>query len=323
MRIVSISMDKASVGNTGEIIWRLIKLNWLTQWCRLSLIGISLIGIISCQKSVEKRHLSNRNSPASEIKSTSLEKRIYELPNAIVHTLLIPNNSDFEISVRVSDTLETVEDFAKQTQAIAVMNGGFFDPVNGQTTSYIIQAGNIEADPSKNPRLINNPQLKKYLEKILNRSEFRRYQCDQVIKYDITYHQDPVPKSCKLTDAIGGGPKLLPEITAEGEAFLEVMNGQVIRDPLGIKRNNARTAIGITSSGDVIWIMVQQRESSLSGLSLLELQKFLQNLDVQKAINLDGGSSSSLFYAGKMFYGKIGKEGEIIKRPVKSVLVIN
>jgi exopolysaccharide biosynthesis protein len=171
----------------------------LRKWCKLSLVCIGLITTISCQKSSDKESLSTSKASTVAGSSRPLLHKIYELPKATIHTLLIPVESKFKIDIAVSDTLETVEDFAKKTQAVAVINGGFFDPVNSQTTSYIVQQGKVVADPSKNPRLMDNPPLKPYLEKILNRSEFRRYQCDTITKYAIAYHQDPVPENCQLS----------------------------------------------------------------------------------------------------------------------------
>lgn len=297
-------------------------LHRLRQWYRFSLVGISLMVTISCQKIIDNQTLLSRQTSISEKNTPSVQEKIYELPNAVVHTLFIPREGNWQIEVAVADTLETVENLANKHHAVAVLNGGFFDPVNGQTTSYGMHLGEVVADPAKNPRLMDNPKLQPYLEKILNRSEFRRYQCgeEKLTKYAIAYRQQPVPSHCQLTEAIGGGPRLLPEITAEQEAFWESSQGQVTRDPLGIKQPNARTAIAITAAGDVIWVMVQQT-SLTSGLSLLELREFLKSLGATEAVNLDGGSSSSLFYRGKVVYGKKGQQGEI-KRPVKSVLLI-
>ncbi|EAZ93158.1 phosphodiester glycosidase family protein [Crocosphaera chwakensis] len=277
--------------------------------------------LTSCQTRSEPETLSNNPVNSAEVTSRPLVHKIHELPTAKVHTLLIPAESHFKIDVAVSNTLKTIEDFAIETEAIAVLNGGFFDPVNSQTTSYVVQQGKVIADPSNNPRLIDNAQLKPYLKKILNRSEFRRYQCGKLTRYAITYHQDRTPENCQLTEAIGGGPQLLPNLSAEEEAFFESVNGQISRDPLGLKRANARTAIGITSSGDVLWMMVEQKSPS-TGLSLLELRDFLESLEVTSAMNLDGGSSSSFFHQGESFYGKKSTDGNVIQRSIKSVLLL-
>jgi hypothetical protein len=116
-------------------------------------------------------------------------------------------------------------------------------------------------------------------------------------KYAITLHNEPMPEGCQLTDALGGGPRLLPEITAEAEGFFKQEGGQISRDPLGIQQANARTALGLTREGDLLWVMAAQksRSSGVSGLSLPALAKFLKTLGVEEAINLDGGSSSSFY----------------------------
>jgi exopolysaccharide biosynthesis protein len=63
--------------------------------------------------------------------------------------------------------------------------------------------------------------------------------------------------------------------------------------------------------------MVEQKPR---GLSLMELAKFLQGLGVVAALNLDGGSSTALYYQGKTIHGKIDSQGNGVERPVKSVL---
>lgn len=96
----------------------------------------------------------------------------------------------------------------------------------------------------------------------------------------------------------------------------------MIRDPLGISQPNARSAIGITRNNTIIWVMVAQKpDLANSGMTLQELTDFMKTLGVEKAINLDGGSSSSLYYQGKTITGKV-KDGKPIQRSIKSALLI-
>lgn len=247
----------------------------------------------------------------------------YSLEQSIVHTLLIPASSHFSVTPALSPELDTLESFAQKHQAIGAINGGFFDPENGKSTSIVIVQGQQVADPRTNERLMNNSNLAPYLPKILNRSEFRRYRCGGSIRYDITLHVTPTPTGCQLVEALGGGPSLLPLASVE-EGFLDIANGQVIRDALGNNQPNARSAVGITRDRSIIFVMVAQKPESptKSGLSLQALADFMKTLGVEKALNLDGGSSSALYYNGKMFYGKVDKKSKQVKRPVKSVLLI-
>jgi exopolysaccharide biosynthesis protein len=243
------------------------------------------------------------------------------LPNSIVHILKIPSGNQFVVTPALSSRLNTVEEFAKHHQAVAIINAGFFDPVNQKTTSIIFQQGKLTANPKDNERLVNNPDLKPYLNKILNRAEFRRYLCDQTVRYSITLHSEPLQVGCQLVDAVGGGPQLLPELTSVQEGFVDNANR---RDALGSTKPNARTAIGITGDDTIVLVMVAQKPdvSANSGMSLPELARFMKTLDVEKAMNLDGGSSSSLYYDGKTFYGKVDSKGNLVKRSVKSVLIV-
>jgi len=254
--------------------------------------------------------------------SPQLQYQTYDLPEAIIHTLLIPTRSKWIITVDQNPQLATVGEFATQSGAIAVLNGGFFDPHNQLSTSYVIQNGQIISQPQDNPRLVNNPDLQSYLPLIFNRSEFRRYQCGSQTRYSIARRDQPIPVGCNLVDALGAGPQLLPELTAVSEGFADYQDNILIRDALGMEQPNSRTAIAITHSGDVLWIMVAQKNSS-SGLSLEQLANFCRDLGVKSALNLDGGSSTSFYWSGNTYYGKITPENNQVVRSVKSVLLLS
>ena len=242
------------------------------------------------------------------------------LPQSIAHILLIPANSKFLVTPALSEKVATVEEFAQKHQAVAILNAGFFDPVNQKSTSYIVIQRKLVADPKENERLVNNPNLKPYLSQIFNRTEFRRYLCGQTISYSIALHSQSPPAGCRLVDAIGAGPRLLPEVTLAKEGFVD---NNSKRDALGSNQPNARTAVGITRDGSILLVMVAQKPSApANGVSLPALADFMKTLGADQAMNLDGGSSSSLYYNGKTFYGKVDLEGNPIKRRVKSVLLI-
>ncbi|OUL19449.1 hypothetical protein BV378_32920 [Nostoc sp. RF31YmG] len=244
------------------------------------------------------------------------------LPQSIVHILSIPTDSRFLVTPALSPKVATVEEFAQKYKAKAILNAGFFDPVNQKSTSHVVLSGRVVADPKDNERLVNNPNLKPYLSKIFNRTEFRRYQCGETITYDIALHSESPLAGCQLLDAVGGGPGLLPELTSEQEAFVDKANG---KDAIGSNQPNSRSAVGITDDGSIVLVMVAQKPISRlanSGMSLPELADFMKTLGAKKAMNLDGGSSSSLYYNGKTIYGKLNLLRKPIKRQVKSVLLV-
>lgn len=286
---------------------------WLSSWL---VVAIPLLAIFHVSAPLKIASKDQSESPQD------VQYKSYTLKSSVVHVLSIPSNSKFSVSPALSPQLDSLENFAQKHKAIAVLNGGFFDPVNHKTTSYIVKSGKLVADPRLNERLVNNPNLISYLDKILNRTEFRQYLCGHV-RYEIALHSQPPPKNCQLINAIGGGPRLLPQITSIQEGFLAVNNGRVIRDALGSSYPNARTAVGITDNS-IIWVMVAQKPQSPtnSGMSLPALAAFMKTLGVEQAMNLDGGSSSALYYRGKSFYGKVDAKGNPVRRKIKSVLLV-
>lgn len=282
-------------------------------WRCLALIGLSTVLSFSI----------NHLSPAISIPE-QVDYKTYKRTQHTIHTVTVPHNSNYSVIPALEGELTPLENFATKHQAIAAINGGYFDPKNQKTTSYIVQKSKLVADPRFNARLVDNPDLKQYLGKILNRAEFRRYLCGAETRYDIQLHLAPIPTDCTLKDALGGGPGLLPTNTSVAEAFTAYQDGKQIRDAIGSNNPNARSAVGITDSGDIILAMVAQKPDSPtnSGISLSELSDFLTTLGVTKAMNLDGGSSAALYHQGNTYYGKVDREGNKVKRPIKSALLV-
>ena len=259
-----------------------------------------------------------RSSSTNELRYQEIARSQYT-----IHAVTVPHDSNHLVVPEISGDLQPIDEFA-QNDVVAAINGGYFDPVNQKTTSFIVQESRIVADPRFNERLVDNPDLKPYLGKIFNRAEFRRYSCGDRTQHDIQPHFSPIPSNCTLEASLGGGPNLLPQDTSVAEGFTDYQDGAKIRDAIGSESLNARSAVGITRSGDVILVMVaQQPEQPLnSGISLAELAQVLSELGAAKAMNLDGGSSASLYYNGRAVYGRVDREGNKIQRPIKSVLAV-
>lgn len=194
------------------------------------------------------------------------------------------------LNIYVSDTLETVENVAENTGSVAAINGGYFDPANNKTSSYIIKNGLIVDDPTYNQHLMRNSMLKPYLPAILNRSEFRFLDCNGKKQFEIVQHNQPPLINCNITDSIQGGPELLPQFKLYEEAFAVKKNGKIIRQAAGSLGKYARSAIGIKNN-HVLLIAV----SSKAGMTLEQLARYLRKLGIEQALALDGGSSTSLY----------------------------
>lgn len=217
------------------------------------------------------------------IKFFSPEKGIYITD---INTKFCPDC----ISVYLSDSLETVENVAVKTNSAVVINAGFFDPTNTQTTSYVVINGQIVADPSLNSHLMNNPALKEHLPIILNRSEFRIMNCEGQQKFDIALHNQLPPDECKINYSAQGGPELVPDFNLSKEGFVVKKRGKIIRQSAGALGKYTRSAIGIKE--DHILLVAANNQATMT---LEDLAKFMKKQNVEKAMAFDGGSSTSLY----------------------------
>ncbi len=280
-------------------------------------LGLTVVGLIL------SFNVNNLSLAKPVTSGNQIHYNIIERSQHTIHTVTIPHNSNYIVAPKISGELKSIQEFVEdKDNVVAAINGGYFDPVNQKTTSFITQELKIVADPRFNERLVDNPDLKPYLGKIFNRAEFRRYKCGEQTQYDIQLHSAPILSDCTLKASLGGGPGLLPKDTSVAEGFIAYQDGEKIRDAIGSDSLNARSAVGITDNGDVILAMVAQQPQPLSGISLAEFANFLSSLGAVKAMNLDGGSSASLYYDGQAVYGRVDKEGNRIQRPIKSVLLV-
>ncbi|MEO1068642.1 MAG: phosphodiester glycosidase family protein [Cyanobacteria bacterium J06638_6] len=292
-------------------------------------IGLVIaLGLLACAPLPEPVEVTPEDADARPATSLAAQTRphIYEtlsLPAATVHVVTIPDPVRYPVRVAVVDELTRVEQIATQVCdgegcVAAAINAGFFDPNNGLTTSYVVKEGALVADPSQNDRLVGNPDLARYMDHILNRSEFRRYDCGNIPRYDITFHRSPVPAGCALVDAVGAGPQLLPQDTSEAEGFVDRTTN---RDALSSQSPNARSAVGLKADGSVVLVMVAQVPGvSPSGMTMEEMAEFMGDRGVVQALNLDGGSSSTLLYQGTPHFGRWNRDEKWVQRPVKSIL---
>ena len=249
-----------------------------------------------------------------------------------VHMYRIPAKTAQHAKPLLFKQPQTLHHFGEQSNVALAINGGYFDPKNGQSVSWVVLDGKTVADPNTNTRLATNQSLKPYWPKILNRGELRFYQCylDATdgpiptgsrsktklpmpeLQLDITRHNAPIPSHCQLQHSLGAGPVLLPNPDFAAEGFTATnAAGKLIRDPISVNRRKARSAVGITKEGDLLVLLVQQggatpkvtgldkylpqAHSVNPGTTLAEVTDYLKQAGAVKGLNLDGGSSSQLF----------------------------
>lgn len=109
-------------------------------------------------------------------------------------------------------------------------------------------------------------------------------------------------------DVIGGGPVL-------------VQDGAIVVDPCtsAFCRRNPRTAIGWTANGRVLLVVIDGRRPKWSvGASLSELARIMRDLGAIRAMNLDGGGSSTMWVDGEV----VNKPSDGAERLVTTAVLV-
>jgi len=123
------------------------------------------------------------------------------------------------------------------------------------------------------------------------------------------------PVSWRPQTAVGGGPVLVQE------GKVSITNNEELKFAgKAISDKHPRTAMGYTSSGELIILAVEGRFPGIAeGLSLTQTALLLQEIGCVEALNLDGGGSSCLLINGKETIKPSDKEGQ---RAVPGVFMI-
>ncbi len=120
----------------------------------------------------------------------------------------------------------------------------------------------------------------------------------------------------KMPFIVGGGPLLISNSKSISDFKREGLRADFIQE------RHARTAVGILSNKH--WVLVVVEQDMLqegSGMTIAELQQFMQSLSCVQAVNLDGGGSSAMF-ADKAVLGSTVNFNVSLGRPVADALLV-
>ena len=171
-------------------------------------------------------------------------------------------------------TLLTTSDFGKQNDALAALNGTFFDIAKGGSVDYI-RADGI---------LINENRLGKSGNRAGHQESalvFNKGKLN-IAKWNGSPNWE---QSIEAEDIMVSGPLLILNQTVEKLDTANTFN----------KTRHPRTAVAITKNKRVLLITVDGRNENSAGMSLFELTKLMLWLNAADAINLDGGGSTTLW----------------------------
>ena len=113
---------------------------------------------------------------------------------------------------------------------------------------------------------------------------------------------------------MAAGPLLvengLTRITSEEEVFFHT----------SLSEAHPRTAASIDTSGRLLLMVVDGRQSASRGVTLEELANMLLQFDASSALNLDGGGSSTIVISGALINKPVGSG---YQREVVSGIVVS
>lgn len=235
--------------------------------------------------------------------------------DGIYHIVVPKNKAQRNFKIYSSDVLVTNKEVHDMSGAELTVNAGFFDPNNGKTISYVVSGGQTVEEPMFNENIFSNPVLRKNLSKILNRTELRIVECGNKYHYEIESHNTPVSFGCSIKESVQGGPLILPDLRLEEEFFINIENGKIIRESCSVLHKVARTILGI-KDGDLHILVITDENP----MDMYEVQAFCKKLGFERAMGLDGGSSTSMDYKDK--YHVISLKGDGAGRKLKSFITI-
>lgn len=177
--------------------------------------------------------------------------------------------------------LKTTSVFGKENDALAAINGTFFDVKNGGSVDFIKVSGKVVAQNQlgKNEKRARHQQATLVIEN--GKLEIK--------KWDGSRNWENMLPEANIMNT---GPLLLFN---QQEQFLDTAAFNRLRHP--------RSAVGIKANGRIILLTVDGRNENSAGMSLFELAKTMRWLGCVSAINLDGGGSTTLWVSG---YGSNG-----------------
>jgi exopolysaccharide biosynthesis protein len=173
-----------------------------------------------------------------------------------------------------SKVLLKTSDFGKQNNAIAALNGTFFDIANGGSVDYIRADGLV----------INENRLGKSGKRAAHQESALVFDKGRlnIAKWNGSPDWE---QTLEGEDIMVSGPLLILNQTIEKLDTANAFN----------KTRHPRTAVAITKNKRVLLITVDGRNENSEGLSLFELTKLMRWLRATEAINLDGGGSTTLW----------------------------
>lgn len=215
---------------------------------------------------------------------------------------------------------ETVENLAIRHGALAAINGGFWK-ADGTPADILKINSHWYGTPIK-PRGAIGWSLdgqKVLIDQVL--TNYSLLDCPDGEEIEVIPTSTSSEDWKMLEHIVGGVPVLV-----HGEALVEDYSSEGALESFLMKKHS-RTAVGIKKSGEWIFVVVDGRLLGLlGGMTIRELSELMLELGCVDALNLDGGSSSTMFVEGSVMnesYGRIWENGKLVQAVSDAILILN
>ncbi|MCY6959168.1 phosphodiester glycosidase family protein [Clostridium brassicae] len=218
------------------------------------------------------------------------------------HLLVIKNPKRVKVgfSDEIGKSGETTSQIAKRYNAVAAINAGGFD-----ANSIVSENTGSKTSGSASGIIISNGKV------VYNSLKKDEKSCIAgITKYGtliVGNHTVDELKKLNVTDAVSFGPCLI----VNGEKTITSGDGGWGTAP--------RTAIGQRKDGSILFLVIDGKYIGRLAVTLKELQDILYEYGAYYAINLDGGSSSTMYYKEKVISNPYKSTGE---REIPSIFYV-
>lgn len=233
-------------------------------------------------------------------------------------------------SVDATDWRETASQFAARTGACAILNGGYFRMGNfpASAVGLLVERGMQTAPPTtEESRNGVSYRVARAAFGISQRGEVQVGWADSNEADALVLRSAPWPNRPGAPAPADAAPPALPWNPQEamGAGPMLLYNGRLaVTDDAevffgsSIPAVHPRTAVGVTASGEMLWLVVDGRQAPSRGSSLPELGRILLEAGAIHALNLDGGGSSTLVVQDSLLNRPTGG---VFQREVHNALV--
>jgi len=221
--------------------------------------------------------------------------------------------------------LETVEVISNRNQAVASINGGFFQK-EGDLTGLPVGILKIEDRWHGIPHLPraaigwSNSDHTVLFDQVLTSLSFKN--TILVIPQSNPNYTKSKDWDC-ITYIVGGAPILI----RSDIVLTDYSSEKTIKSFL--YKKHARTAIGILPNGHFIFVVVDGIKRIFfnnTGITIPDLANFMHEIGCVEALNLDGGGSSTLVFEGEVINTPCGEindgKGHYVRAVSDAILVI-